>query len=253
MSDATTRDSLLGGRVVFHQPVAGYRAAIDPVLLAAAVDAKPGEQVLDAGSGSGAASLCLLARQDEVQVVGIERDRELHRLAVRNAAENGLERRIDLMNADLHRPPPRLSGTSFDHVMTNPPFLRASASTAPAAGRAEAHVEGEGGLDGWLLASLRMLRPGGSLTVIHRADRLADLLAALHGRLGDLIVFPLWPRRGDRPAKRVLVSGRKSRKGPLRLAQGLVLHEADGSWTAAARAILERGAPLPLGNGEERG
>lgn len=253
MSEATTRDALLGGRLVFHQPVAGYRAAIDPVLLAAAVEAGPGQRVLDAGSGAGAASFCLAARLDQVQTIGVERDRELHRLAVRNVAENGFARRIDLINGDLHRPPPRLGGISFDHVMTNPPFLREGAATPPADGRAGAHVEGEGGLEAWLLASLRLLRPGGSLTLIHRADRLADVLAALHGRLGDLVVFPLWPRRNDHPAKRVLIRGTKSRKGPLRLSPGLVLHEADGSWTPPARAILERGAPLPLGGSERDG
>jgi tRNA1(Val) A37 N6-methylase TrmN6 len=252
VSETTTRDALLAGRVVFHQPVAGYRVAIDPVLLAAAVEARPGERVLDAGSGSGAASLCLAARLDQAQFIGVERNRELHRLAVRNVTENDFARRVDLINGDLHRPPPRLGGISFDHVMTNPPFLQLDATTPPANGRSTAHVESEseGGLEAWLLASLRPLRPGGSLTLVHRADRLADVLAALHGRVGDLVVFPLWPRRSDRPAKRILIRGRKSRKGPLRLSPGLVLHEADGSWTPSARAILERGAPLPLGGGD---
>ncbi|HEX6141663.1 MAG TPA: methyltransferase [Geminicoccaceae bacterium] len=252
MTDGVTRDGLLGGRLSLVQPADGYRVAIDPVLLAAAVPATPGERVLDAGVGTGAASLCLAARQDEVQIVGLERERDLHRLAVLNARENGFERRIDLMVGDLMRPPPRLTGASFDHVMTNPPFLDAANATPPSGPRARAHVEDAPGLEPWLMACLRMLRPGGRLTLVHRADRLGDALAALCGRLGDLVVFPLWPRAADRPAKRILIQGRKGGRGPLRLARGLVLHEADGSYTGPAHAILYRGAPLHLDPTERR-
>lgn len=246
MTDGLTEDRLLGGRLRFAQPASGYRVAIDPVLLAAAVPAEPGERVLDAGVGTGAASLCLAARLPEVQIVGLEKERDLHRLAVQNARDNGFERRIDLMVGDLLRPPPRLTGASFDHVMTNPPYLEASRASPPGDMKARAHVEGEATLADWLLACLRMIRPDGRLTLIHRADRLADALGALAGRIGDLVVYPLWPRAADRPAKRVLIQGRKGSGGPLRLAPGLVLHQADGSYSAAAHAILYRAAPLPL-------
>ena len=124
-------------------------------------------------------------------------------------------------------------------VFTHPPHpggARPRASPVPE--RVRAHVEHELDLAHWLAACLRMLRPGGSLTLIHRAERLADALAPLRGPLGDLIVYPLWPRAGDRPAKRVLVQGRKGSRGPLRLARGLVLHDERGGFSAAAEAVL---------------
>jgi tRNA1(Val) A37 N6-methylase TrmN6 len=245
--EGQSTDTLLGGRVRFSQP-AEYRVAIDPVLLAAAVPARAGEAVLDAGAGSGAATLCLAARVPACRIVGLELQRPLQRIASDNVQANRLGPRVEIMAGDLGRPPPRLVGASFDHVMTNPPYLAAGqASAPPGAVRAQAHVEHGLELAGWLAACLRMLRPGGMLTLIHRADRLAEVLAALHGALGELVVFPLWPRAGERPAKRVLVQGRTGSRAPLRLAPGLVLHERDGRYSAAAEAVLRHAKALPLG------
>ena len=247
MPDVLTEDRLLGGRVLLRQPADGYRAAIDPVLLAAAVPAVAGEAVLDAGSGSGAATFCLAARVPGCRIVGLEIERALQRLASDNARHNQLGLRVEMIEGDLGRPPPRLAGASFDHVMTNPPHLAAARVTAPpGAMRARAHIERELDLAGWLAACLRMLRPGGALTLIHRAERLAEALTALGGPLGELVVFPLWPRAGDRPAKRILIQGRKGSRGPLRLAPGLVLHEDDGRFSAAAEAVLRHAKALPL-------
>lgn len=253
MSDELTEDSLLNGRVRLLQPRHGYRVAIDPVLLAAAVPAAPGDHVLDAGAGTGAAALCLAVRVAGCRIAGIELQRELQRIASQNVAHNGLSPRIDLIAGDLRQPPPRLVGASFDHVMTNPPHLVAAAATAPPdAGRAGAHVEGELDLAGWLTNCLRMLKPGGHLTLIHRAERLDAILAALKGRLGDMVVFPFWPAGDRRPARRVLVQGRKGSRGPLRLLRGLVLHELDGRYTPAAECILRQAKPLVLAPERER-
>jgi tRNA1(Val) A37 N6-methylase TrmN6 len=246
-SEDLTEDSLLGGRVRLSQPARGYRAAIDPVLLAAAVPASAGETVLDAGAGTGAASLALAVRVPGCRIVGLEIQRDLQRVASHNVRQNDLERRVEVIEGDLGRPPPRLAGTIFDHVMTNPPHLAAAAASAsPVEARARAHVEDRLDLIGWLVACLRMLRPGGVLTLIHRADRLAEVLAPLRGPLGDLVVYPLWPRAGDRPAKRVLVQARKGTCGPLRLARGLVLHDEGGGFSAAAEAVLRHAKALVL-------
>jgi tRNA1(Val) A37 N6-methylase TrmN6 len=247
MPEDLTEDTLLGGRVRFDQPASGYRAAIDPVLLAAAVPVAAGETVLDAGAGTGAASLCLAARVSDCRIVGLEVQRALQRLASHNVVQNDLGRRVQMIAGDLGRPPPRLVGTVFDHVMTNPPHhAAATASASPSPERARAHVEHQLDLADWLAGCLRMLGPGGVLTLIHRADRLADTLAILRGPLGDLVVFPLWPRPGARPAKRILVQGRKGSRGPLRLARGLVLHDHDGRYSAAAEAVLRHASALEL-------
>jgi tRNA1(Val) A37 N6-methylase TrmN6 len=152
-----------------------------------------------------------------------------------------------MIQGDLGRPPPRLSGASFDHVMTNPPHLAAGrASPSPHAERALAHAETTVDLAGWVAGCLRLLKTDGHLTVIHRADRLGEVLATLLGRAGDVIVFPLWPAADGRPAKRVLIQARKGARGPLRLAPGLVLHEPDGGFSARAEGVLRDGLALDL-------
>ena len=241
-----TQDALLGGRVRLCQPAEGYRAAIDPVLLAAAVPARAGERVLDLGCGAGAAALCLLARVPGVEVTGLELQAPLARLAAANAELNGLAGRFAVVEGDILRPPPALAADGFDRVMLNPPYLAAGANRSPGgSARALATHEGDAGLGDWLETALALLKPKGGLLVIHRADRLDALLADLRGRAGDIRVFPLWPAAG-RPAKRVLVAARKSVAGPLVLAAGLVLHAADGSFTPEAEAVLRAAAALEL-------
>ncbi len=239
-------DALLGGRVRLRQPVAGYRVAIDPVLLAAAVPAAPHDTVLDIGCGVGAAALCLAARVPECRITGIETQRDLVRLAGDNIFLNGCEARVSVMLGDLMRPPPRLEPGSFSHVMANPPFLEADAGTAPPdVGKATAHVEGAADLAAWVRFALAMVRQRGSLTFIHRADRLDHLLAELSRRTGDIVIFPLWPG-AEKPAKRVIVRARKGVAGPTRLLSGLCLHAPGGGFTEAAETVLRHGAALTV-------
>ncbi|MGI9419088.1 MAG: tRNA1(Val) (adenine(37)-N6)-methyltransferase [Geminicoccaceae bacterium] len=242
-----SEDALLGGKVRFFQPESGYRVAVDPIFLAAAVPAEAGEQILDVGAGTGAAMLCLAARFPTCRLIGIELQRDLMRIANTNIEANGFSNRAEMIAGDLATLPPRLMAASFDHVMTNPPFLTAEAATAsPLRQRADAHVESRLDLAGWLKNSLLMLKNGGSLTLIHRADRLGELLAALDGKIGDMVVYPLWPKADDRPAKRILIQGWKGAKGPLKLARGLVVHEADGRYSQTASAVLRAGKSMPL-------
>jgi tRNA1(Val) A37 N6-methylase TrmN6 len=243
---ATSDDTLLGGRVKLRQPLEGYRVAIDPVILAAAVPAGAQDRVLDIGCGTGAASLCLAARVPGCHVVGLERDPDVARLAAENIARNDFVARLSAVEGDLLAPPALLAPGSFTQVMANPPFLEAArASASPVAARAAAAVESEATLADWIDFALVMLRDKGTLTMIHRADRLGDLLAALNGRAGGIIVFPLWPGEG-KPAKRILLQAKKGSAAPLTFAQGLVLHRADGRNSEAAEATLRHGAALPL-------
>ena len=245
-TSTTSDDTLLGGRVKLRQPQDGYRVAIDPVILAAAVPAGAHDRVLDIGCGTGAASLCLAARVPGCPIVGLERDAGVAQLARDNIARNEVGARLSVVEGDLLDPPAALASGSFTQVMANPPFLEAArASVSPVAARAAAAVESEALLADWIDFALAMLRDKGTLSFIHRADRLGDLLAALSGRAGGIVVFPLWPGEG-KPAKRILLQAKKGSAAPLTLAQGLVLHRADGRNSEAAEAILRHGAALPL-------
>ncbi len=242
---AETADRLLGGRVLLRQPEKGYRVAIDTVLLAAAVPAVA-DRVLDLGCGVGAAALCYARRVPGAHVVGIDKDAELVRLAIRNAAENELGDRTQFLCGDVREAVNRLGGGNFAHVMFNPPFMSPERGGAPLhPTKAEAAVEGAAGLGVWIDAALRLVAAKGSVTFIHRADRLDEILALLHGRAGGIVVFPLWPYPG-KAAKRVLVRARRGVKTPTRLAAGLVLHREGGGYTEAAEEVLRRGAALAI-------
>lgn len=246
MAEDVTEDRLLGGRVRLSQPASGFRAGIDPVFLAAAVPATAGEKVLEVGSGSGAASLCLAARIEGAFVTGLETDRTLVRLASLNAEANGFAGRVQFFIGDLLAPPIRLAAASFDHVMANPPFRAPdSGQASPDPARAAAMVEGKAGLEDWLRFALMMARHNGTVTMIYAAERLDALLASLNGRLGGIVIFPLWPAaEASKPAKRVLMIGRRGSKAPMTLMRGLVLHRPDGSYTEDAEAILRHGRAI---------
>ncbi len=237
-----TQDAFLGGRVQARQPAKGFRSGIDAVLMAAAVPAKEGQSVLELGCGAGVAGLCLKARV-AVEVTGLERQADYVALA----QQNGLH----ALHGDLAHMPDLLRQQSFDHVIANPPYYRASdRSAAQDAGR-EAALTEETPLFAWVDAAIRRLKPKGYLTMIQSADRLPDLLSAMDARLGSIRVLPLSPRAG-KDAHLVLVQARKGGRTPFVLRPPLILHEGDThaqdgeSYTPEVRNILRDAAALPI-------
>jgi tRNA1(Val) A37 N6-methylase TrmN6 len=239
---ALTEDRLLDGRVRLVQPRQGLRAAIDPVLLAAAVPAAPGARVLEAGCGTGAAFLCLAARVAGLAVLAVERDPELAALAQRNAAANGVA--AEVLAADVADLPGARALPACDHAFANPPWWPGG-TPPPESRRAAATHEGEAGLEAWAAFLAAPLRHGGTLTLVLPAARFDAGAAALRrAGCGGVALLPLWPRAG-RPAKRVLLQARRGGRGPARVLPGLVLHAAAGGFTPDADAVL-RGAALPF-------
>ncbi|MDM7255127.1 MAG: methyltransferase [Paracoccus sp. (in: a-proteobacteria)] len=237
-------DAFLGGRLRIMQPVRGYRSGADAVMLAAACPARPGDAVLELGCGAGVAALCLGARVAGACLTGLERQADYAALAVRNAQANGIALRV--VTGDLAAMPQILRAESFDHVIANPPYFQ-DGTAAPDAGRDAARRE-ETAQAVWLAAGLRRLRPGGQITLIQRADRLADLLAGLTGA-GATTILPVAARPG-RDAGRVIVRAPKGARAPLRLLPPFIMHaasrhEADGEdLTPAAQAVLRHARPI---------
>jgi tRNA1(Val) A37 N6-methylase TrmN6 len=242
-------DALLGGRVQLRQDQAGLRATIDPVLLAAAVPARVGEAVLEAGLGIGTASLCLLARVTGVRAVGLEQDATQAEAAAANAALNGWGDRFVAIAGEIgDRAAARAAAAHgpFAHAMANPPWFSGGTAPGDAARRAAKHAAGAPPLSAWVAFLARRVCPRGSVTVILPAAQLPEAFSAFaQAGIGSLAAFPLWPRHAE-PARRVIVAGRKGGRAPCRILAGLVLHRADGRFTDEAEAILRHGEALTI-------
>ena len=250
--DAPTDDAFLGGALHILQPVSGYRAGLDAVMLAAAVSADGGgARVLDVGAGVGTAGLCVARRVASAHVTLLEREPGLVRLARENVARNGIGDRVGVVEGDVGLSAEAaqalgLEPESCTHVIANPPYHDAGGGTpAPDPLKAGAHAMPGDGLERWARFMARMCVPGGAMTMIHKADALSRLLAAFDGRFGALQILPLQPRERA-PAHRIIVQGRKGSRAPLTLLPGFVLHGEDGAFTPEAEAILRSGAALRL-------
>ncbi|BDG71522.1 tRNA1(Val) (adenine(37)-N6)-methyltransferase [Roseomonas fluvialis] len=238
---ATTEDRLLGGRVLLRQPADGFRAGLDAVLLAAFVPARPGARVLEAGCGTGAAFLCLAARVAGLDVVALERETAMAALARDNAAANGVAAQViagdvgDLATARGLLP--------CDHAFANPPYWPGGTPPPGAIRRAATHEDGAALAD-WARFLAARLRTGGTASLVLPAARFDAGAAALRAAgCGAITLLPVAPHEGQ-AAKRVLLRGRRGGRGPARILPPLVLHGADGGFTAAAQAVLRDAAAL---------
>lgn len=245
--DTLTQDAFLNGRVMVLQPRNGYRAATDPVFLAASVPARAGQSVLELGCGAGVASLCVGARIGGLTVAGVEVQPAYADLARRNAGANSIE--MTVYDADLTALPATLRDQRFDHVIANPPYYGAHGPSSRDTGRDRALRE-ETPLDAWVDVALRRARDGGYVTFIHLSERLPDLLAGFMAR-ASVTVLPL-AARAMRPARRVIVQARKGGRAPFVLLPPLVIHQGDthpgdcDHFTDGVRAMMRDAAALDM-------
>ena len=244
MTVDVTRDAFLGGKIHLYQPVSGYRAGVDPVILAATVPAVAGQSVLDLGCGVGAAALCLGARVPGLQLTGVEIQKEYAELARQNGGDG-----FEVVCADIAEMPLHVRDRLFDHVIANPPYYnRAASKPTKQLGRETALGESLPLAD-WIKIASRRVAPKGYLHLIHRAERLPEIITGLMPRLGSIEVLPIAPRV-DARAELVVVRARKNRRDGFRLHAPLVLHEGvrhdvDGdSYRPRIRAALREGGDL---------
>ena len=238
---------LLDGRVVCYQPRRGYRSAIDPILMQAAVPARPGDRVLDLGCGAGAAGLCLAHRVAGVTVTGLDIQEPLIALARESATANGMADTARFMAGDLLTPPDGIGAGAFDHVMANPPFQKAGTSRpSPDPVKAMATVEGRAELADWVRAAALLVRGGGTVTFIHhggRGDELADLMSA---SLGAVTLQPVQGKPGEERPGRMIAQGIKDAAANSRRQAPLVLHEPGGDFSAPVDRILRGYADIAI-------
>jgi tRNA1(Val) A37 N6-methylase TrmN6 len=250
VADVTT-DAVLGGRLHLTQPRRGHRVGHDAILLAAVTPARGGERVVDLGAGVGAAGLAVASRVSDVTVTLVEIDPALAALAADNAQHNGLAERARAVVLDVAAPARAfaaagLPAESAMRVLMNPPFNDpARQRTSPEPARRVAHALPAGALARWVRTAARLLRPRGTLSLIWRADGLAEVLQALEPAFGDVMILPVHPKPAA-PAIRILVRATKSSRAPLALLPGLVLNDDAGHPTPEADAVLRGHAVLPL-------
>lgn len=239
-----TIDDFLGGRVRLIQPKDGYRVSMDTVMLAATIPAKAGETVIEGGVGSGGAALCLAERVPGVSVLGIEKQDDMLAYAKRNIAFNGMEDSVSAVKGDITD---LTEGeASFDHVMVNPPYLAdGKGIRPPTETKGLAHMDKSASLKDWIRFCVYKAKNKGTVSIIYRADRVDEVIAHLHRRVGELKIMPLWPRVGV-PAKRVIIQGRKGMRGTASILPGLSLHGEIERYTAEAKKILWDGDALDL-------
>ena len=238
---------VLDRQVRLLQPAQGFRTSLDSVMLAAACPAGPGDRVLDMGCGVGGAAFCLLHRVKDCFVTGIDNEPEYIDLAHKNIPLNNETERCEFGCKDIRAFTVSDKDARFDHVMCNPPYLDTGSHTrSPDKKRAAAlgHEDAEMSVADWIDAGFELLKSGGSLTMIHRADMVDRIVQALGRKFGATEIIPLWPHKGE-AAKRVIVRSRKDRKTPATLHAGLVLHDAKGKYTREAERILRGGKAIP--------
>jgi tRNA1(Val) A37 N6-methylase TrmN6 len=246
-----TDDAVLGGSLRLKQPARGHRFGHDAILLAAACPARAGDQVVDLGAGVGAAGLALAARVDGCIVTLVEIDPALAALAADNAQRNGLAARVRAVALDSAAPSRAFAAAglrqeSVARVLMNPPFNAAMRQrVSPDRSRRLAHVAGAATLSVWVKTAARLLRPRGTLSLIWRADGIAEVLAALAPAFGSVMVLPVHPKP-DASAIRILARASKAGRAPLELLPGFVLADRSGRPTPEAEAVLRAKSGLPL-------
>ena len=254
----TSIDGFLGGKVQLRQPIKGHRSGTDAVLLAASVPlhappydrAQIGQSCLELGCGVGVASLCLAARMAahklDYQITGVDIQADLIALAEANAAANHIS--AQFMVQDISAPFSEwpLASGSFAHIFANPPFYTAGTSALPPdKAKQTAHIADPQTLALWVRRACALVKPKGSITFIHRAAAMADLVACMRACLGGLQILPISAHAGE-AAKRVLIRGTAGSQADTQILPPLILHRADGRYMEAVENILRHGEALNL-------
>ena len=230
-----TQDYILNGKLKLLQPKNGYRVAIDPILLSAFVNVKPNQKILDVGCGVGAISLILKKREESLNITAVDLDVKMCELCKKNAELNNID--INVVNCGIENinSDADIRKEHFDQVITNPPFFKRTSSRISKTKQLANFETIE--LSNWIAFCIKRLKNGGTFSIIHSASRLGDILQAALTYLGDIEIIPVYSKR-EADAKRVIVTGKKGRKSDMKISQGIIVHNDDGSYTDIMKKIL---------------
>lgn len=237
-----SNDYLLDKQIHIFQPLDGYRASTDAILLSSLIkELKPHAKVLDVGSGTGAISLCLARRFATVspQIIGLELQPQLAELSNLSSSANGFSDNLQYINCDIKNKPADIQNCSFNHVITNPPYAEAD-MPSPNTSKALAHNHHDFSLKEWLNFCIKMLAPKGYFYMINRAEAIDEILSTIHGKLGHIILIPLFSKTGQN-AKRIMIMAQKDNHAPTQISSGMIVHDEQGEYTSKAQQILRLG------------
>jgi len=234
-----SQDEFLGGLITLKQPIKGYRITSDSIFLAASISPKKDEKILDIGAGSGALLSCIAARLGEgiktLTLHGVEIQDDLIALA----RENGPDC-ISYFSGNIFQDIDGCDANYYDHVISNPPYYeKGKINPSPYETKAVAHGGNMVELELWIERSMRMVKPKGYLTVVHRADRLGDIVKIMSQKAGAIIIYPFYSKL-EKDANRVIIRAQKDANGPLTLKSGMVVHKYDGNYSEKAEDVLRR-------------
>jgi tRNA1Val (adenine37-N6)-methyltransferase len=237
--ESPTTDTFFDGRLHIRQSRSGYRFSLDAVLLASSFEPRPGEKILDLGTGCGIVPLLVGFRHPDVRFWAVEVQKDLARLAAENAALNRMQNRIAVMRVDLKSLKPQQTCGPVDRVVCNPPYRRANSGRMnPVREKAIARHEIAVTLDDIVQTARRMLKTAGRLVLVHTAERLADIFP----RLRSSGIEPKFLRTVHSTmvadARLILVEASKGARPGLTIRPPLVVFDADGEYTAEVAAMF---------------
>lgn len=236
--------TVLNKQVRLKQVDKGFRTSMDSVMLAAACPIKSGQSLLDMGCGVGGAGICVHYRQKDIFLTGVDIQQDHIELARENAKLNDMHKRSEFICSDIRD---YKKEVGFHHVVCNPPYLETGAhlrSPYDAKATAMGH-DGDLCTKDWVKNACRMLKPEGTLTMVHEAGKIDKIIQSMECGFGAVEIIPLWSKLG-RPAKRVIIRAVKGRKSPTIMHSGLILHDIDGEYSLDAEEILRHGKGLVL-------
>lgn len=237
--DGVTQDSFFNGRLRLKQHRHGYRYSIDAVILASAVHPKPGETVVDLGTGCGIIPLILAFRRPGVRIWGVELQAALAAVAEENIRDNDMASQVTVLCADMRDIRPERVGGPVDMVVSNPPYRRGrSGRVNPNLQRALARHEIAITLAEVVRAAGRLLKTGGRFTMIYASGRIAELLSHMREeRIEPKRLRSIHSSSGQ-DARLALVEGTRGGGPGMVVSPPLIVYDGDGRYTQEIQAMF---------------